>query len=308
MLFPVAEVTRSLSSLIKSGFVSFASNNKLVIDTNKHKIITGIDAANEEAALREQTMEEALADALIRDAGLDDEDFSQEDLLTMDAADLPHFSSPSSEELGHIAQEVIRSAKEEAEEIIDRAHDEAEQMRSEAYDESERIKEDARQSGYQEGYQQGAREASEEMERKNREFEAYMASEMQELEKKEIDLVKRTEHRMVDWLCQMIPQITGVVMDTHRDVLLYMVNAAMHDLDNSTRFVIRVSCDDYEMLQEHRDEIYGALNPNIDMEIFEDAKLSAAQCVIETDNGIVDVSLDVQLDNLITALKLMIKE
>ena len=82
----------------------------------------------------------------------------------------------------------------------------------------------------------------------------------------------------------------------------------MHDLDNSKHFVIKVSEADYEELLERKAEIYGALNPAIHMEIFEDAKLSAMQCLIETDNGIVDISLDVQLDNLITALKLMIVE
>ena len=82
----------------------------------------------------------------------------------------------------------------------------------------------------------------------------------------------------------------------------------MQDLDNSKHFVIKVSSNDYEELLERKDEIYGALNPAIEMEIFEDAKLTAMQCLIETDNGIVDVSLDVQLDNLITALKLMVKE
>lgn len=297
-----------MSSLIKSGFVSFAGNNKLVIDANKHKIITGIDAAIEEAALKEQSMEEALADALIRDAGLDDEDFSQEDLLTMDTADLPHFSEASSEELGLVAQEVIRSAKAEAEEIIDRAHDEAEQLRSEAYDEAQRIKNDAKESGFQEGYQEGMQAASAELDQKTREFETYVANTEQEFERREQELLRTTEHRMVDWLCQLVPQVTGVVVGAHRDALLYMVNSAMHDLDNSKHFVIRVSCDDYEMLQDHRDEIYGALNPSIDLEIFEDAKLSAMQCVIETDNGMVDVSLDVQLDNLITALRLMIEE
>ena len=44
------------------------------------------------------------------------------------------------------------------------------------------------------------------------------------------------------------------------------------------------------------------------IELFEDAKLSRYQCSIETDNGMIDLSLDVQMDNLITALKLMVKE
>lgn len=106
-------------------------------------------------------------------------------------------------------------------------------------------------------------------------------------------LIKTTEHKMVDLLCQLIPTITGVVIENQKDVLLYMINVAMRDLDNSRHFVIKVSSDDYDKVSARKEEIYGAMNPNIDLEVFEDAKLLPMQCLIETDNGIVDISLDV---------------
>ena len=45
-----------------------------------------------------------------------------------------------------------------------------------------------------------------------------------------------------------------------------------------------------------------------ELEVFEDAKLEKYQCLIETDNGIVDISLDAQFANLTKALRLMIKD
>jgi flagellar assembly protein FliH len=106
----------------------------------------------------------------------------------------------------------------------------------------------------------------------------------------------------------MVHHVTGVSIDGMQGVLLYMINNSMRELDNSHHFVVRVSPDDYEEISKDKDKIYGALNPGIELEIFEDAKLSKMQCLIETDNGIVDVSLDAQLDNLVKVLKLMIKE
>jgi flagellar biosynthesis/type III secretory pathway protein FliH len=41
------------------------------------------------------------------------------------------------------------------------------------------------------------------------------------------------------------------------------------------------------------------------MEMYGDAKLDGRQCIIETDNGIIDLSMDVQVKNLITAMKLL---
>lgn len=308
MLFPVVEVTKSLSNLIKSGFVAFSQNDKLVINANENRIIKAIDAETEEKRMAEQaSMEEALAEALIMDAELDGTDFDGANLLTMDRCEVAGLSQ-SEEDIQQMAQEILQSAKDEADVIVSKAHDEAEQLRAAAYDESEQIKLNAQEEGYQAGYNEAMERSSKEIQEKELALEQQRQKAQEELEELRNSLVRETEHRMVDLLCQLIPSITGVVIENQRDVLLYIINTAMQDLDNSKHFVIKVSSNDYEDVLERKDEIYGALNPAIEMEIFEDAKLSSMQCLIETDNGMVDVSLDVQLDNLLKALKLLVKE
>lgn len=306
MLFPVVEVTRLLSNLIKSGFVAFANDNKLVIDANQHRIIQALDTAIEEVTENEDSVEEALAEALVRDAEIEGMEFG-EDLLTMDTSELPNLPD-SADKLKRMADDIVKSAKSEAEIIVNQAHDEVEHMRAAAYDEAKEIRQTAHEDGYAAGYREGTETATKEFEEKLAELENRRRELEQEYYEKEEILISDTERKMVDLLCQLIPSVTGVVIDNQRDVLLYMINTAMQDLDNSRHFVIKVSTGDYEEIAERKEDIYGALNPNIELEIFEDAQLAAMQCLIETDNGIVDLSLDVQLDNLITALKLMIKE
>lgn len=295
-----------MSNLIKSGFIAFSQDNTLVIDANENKIIKNLD---ETLALsrRQDSVEEALAEAMIRDAELSGDDFD-DDVLTMDTANIPGVTEASSEELRQMADEVLVSAKSEAETIISNAHDEAERLRAEAYDEIEALKEQALEEGRQQGYTEGLQSAEGEITEKKAELEQLRHKMEVKLQETEEELVKFTEKQMVDLLCQMIPHLTGVVIEEQRDVLLYIINSAMRDLDDSKHFVIKVSGDDYEEVSERKNEIYGALNPNIQLEVYEDAKLTARQCLIETDNGIVDISLDVQMDNLIKALKLMIKE
>ncbi len=297
-----------MSNLIKSGFVAFAQNDKLVIDANENRIIKAIDADVEEKRVSEQTsVEEALAEALIHDAELDGVDFDDNGLLTVDTSNLTHLDI-TDEERQQKVDEIVQAAQVDADAIVSKAHDEAERLRAEAFDEAERIKAQAKEDGYQNGYSEAIEKASAEIAQKEADLEQRMQMVEQELQEREAFLTKEIENQMIDLLCQLIPSITGVVIDGQRDVLLYMINNAMHDLDNSKSFIIKVSGDKYNELLERKEEIYGALNPAIDMEIFEDAKLAPMQCMIETDNGIVDVSLDVQLDNLITALRLMTKE
>lgn len=302
MLFPVVEVTRLLSNLIKSGFVAFSREDAVVIDANKNHIIESIDSLGDmEIAASEETEEEALAAALIRDVGLD------EDLEDGESAMLfGNGMNISEDEAKSKAEEILAAARQEADDIVNQAHEEAEQMHSVAYDEAIEIKQQAQEEGYQKGYLEGKEQADLEYEKKIAQLNEKMIENEQILVDKEKTLIEQTEHKMVDILCQLIPAITGVSIENEKNVLLYMINMAMHDLDNSTKFVIRVSSDDYGALLEQKDKIYGARNPNIALEIFEDAKLQTMQCLIDTDNGIVDISLDVQLNNLIKALKLMI--
>jgi flagellar biosynthesis/type III secretory pathway protein FliH len=295
-----------LYNLIKSGFVAFSEDKKMVIDANENKIIKSIDSSIEEASYSSNdSVEEAIAEAMLKDAemeGLDIDDPAT--MLTLDTAELPEGSEASKE----LADNIIEQANREAEEIINNAHDEAERLRGSAYDEADSIKQQAKEEGYQAGYEEGHAAANAEYEQMMAELEQQRSIQEQEFEQQKEQLLKETEKKMVEWLCRMVPHITGVEIEGHEDVLMYMINNSMRDLDDSYHFVIKVSPDDYPMVVENKDKIYGIANPSIELEIFEDAKLSAKQCLIETDNGMVNLSLDTQLNNLCKALKIMVKE
>lgn len=295
-----------MSNLIKSGFVLFSDDDVLKIDANDNKVIRGIDSdIKEESFSTETSVEEAIAEAMLDEAELEGLELTDAgSRLTMDSSELSATVEDDGTGLAS-AEDIISSAKKEAEEIVNSAYDEAEKMRGAAYDEAQSIKEQARKDGYQAGYDEGSGTAFKEYEEKNKELESMRASFEEEMRQREEDLINQTTNCMTDWLIKMVYHITGVSIEGVEGVLMYMINNAMHDLDNSRHFVIKVSPDDYSDISEHKDEIYGALNPGIDLEVFEDSKLSKLQCIIETDNGVVDVGLDTQLDNLIKALKLL---
>ena len=296
-----------MSNLIKSNFIAFSKQDAIVIDANKNKIIQAIDANNEIAATGEESMEEALAEAMIRDAELEGVDFG-DDVLTFDTASLPNLQESDNSQLKQISEDVLHAAKQEADEIVNKAHDEAEQLRAQAYDESEQIKQSAQEEGYQKGYQEALAAAQEEIARQQDALQQQQLDFETEIRATKDNLMKETETKMVEILCEMISNVTGIMLDDYQSVLFYMVNHAMEDMDDSKNFVIKVSSEDYKEIVSQKENIYGAQNPNISIEIFEDAKLEPLQCLIETDNGIVNLSLDVQLKNLKTALKLMIKD
>lgn len=295
---------KSLSNLIKSGFVAFSQNDKLIIDANQNKIIQAIDSSIQ--AKEDDSIEEAVAEAMIRDAELEGTDFSN-DILTMDTDQLSD-GDDNHVNVNQVASQILNSAKQEAEEIISNAHNEIEQLRASAYDEAEVIRSNAHEEGYHAGYEEAMSAANKEIDLQKEELEQQRKSMQEQFETFHHELIQETEHKMVEILCKMIPSVTGVVIEEQKDVLLYIINRAMEEQDAGRHFVIKLSSADYPVVVQKREDIYGASNPNIDIELVEDAKLSQYQCLIETDYGMIDLSLDVQLSNLITALKLMIKD
>jgi flagellar assembly protein FliH len=66
-----------------------------------------------------------------------------------------------------------------------------------------------------------------------------------------------------------------------------------------------VSKEDYPFLIENQGKIYLASPKDINLNIVEDSDLAKNQCIIETDGGVFDCSLDIQLEQLIKEIKLL---
>ena len=189
--------------------------------------------------------------------------------------------------------------------ILNEAYDEASCIVEEAIKQSEQVKNESRQEGIEIGKQEGLEAAAEEIEQLKEQLRKEQEEFKNQLQKEQEEVYSNLEPRFADVVCDLVERLTGVVMDQNKDIIMYLINNAMKDIDNAHSFVIYLSENDYPYVQENKDKIYGCLNPNISIELYQDAKLSKNQCKIETENGLVDLSLNLQLQQLKDALKLL---
>lgn len=295
LLFPEVEVTRLLSNLIKG--YSTQNSGPFIIDADKSEIAIKIN----EQVMQEYEQFAESTDSSGFVSGLSAAELTAEELEHRKDAlqDSSNELSDSSEleedvELAHQAALVVEEAYEEAKEI-----------RAKALAEAEDIKAQSRLIGKEEGYQQGLADAAAEIacmkEQLMQEQEQFKA----ELLAEQDACLEKLEPRFADVLCQLLTRLTGVVVKGHREVILYLINNAMRGIENSHSFVISLSEADFEYVNKHKKEIYGYLNPGVKIELFQDSKLTKNQCKIETDSGLVDLSLDVQISQLIKSLMLL---
>ncbi len=274
---------RSLSNLFKSGFpgVQTINTEPFVIDVNSRVI--------------EQPKNKILRSVSEKDK----EGQQEEDIFSDGITQMAEEIDPATH------KEILDDALEKAKLLQDDARERAQKIIEDAKAEAENIRQTAKDEGYAKGLEDGnmeaMRRADEYLEQMKQERENDLAIARQEM----ADTIADAENKIVDTACRLIEKLTGIYVHDYKPVMIHMINNVLNDDDESRKFIIRVSEANYSYIADNQDRLSNAANPGISIEVFSDSKLSEGQCQIESDTGIIDLSMDVQVRNLITAIKLL---
>lgn len=195
----------------------------------------------------------------------------------------------------------VDSAKEQAGEIIARANEDADSIIERAKEESDIIRSDNAEIGRKEGYEEGKRQAEEELAALKQSIE----DEKLQMEIEYNQRLNEMEPMLVETILQVFEKVTHVLSVDKKDLVLHLVNDVLSKTEISKEFLIRVSSEDYRFMLDNRERISGVVSKKVQIEIVEEPAFKRGQCMIESDSGIYDCSLDIQLENLIEAIKLM---
>ncbi len=274
----MAEVTRLLSNLLKSINIKCDSNEKKVIDYNA--LITEKIAQIQKKMEQEQDIQETGGEFI---EGIDAE--SVEMLLDEDSNVIKENEAASAR-----ADEIIALAQSDADAIIEQARQECESIRQAALT-------DGRDAGYQEGKVQAAKEIekqtkllAEEKERLNAEYEAKL---------------KTMEGELVSTILEVFTKVTHVLAEDKKDLVFKLVEDVIAKNEFSSDLMIRVSSTDYKFVLDNREKLRQSIHGKMQIEIIEDPTFKKGQCMIETDSGIYDCSLDIQMENLVESIKIL---
>lgn len=189
------------------------------------------------------------------------------------------------------ARAELAAVKEQADGMIEDAKSQIGVMQMKAYEE-------AKSQGYQEGERLGRQEA-------DAQINEYLAKKKQledEYEKK----IEELEPEFIETLTGIYEHIFKVDLARYRDLVANLLVNAMQNIENTRNFLVHVSKEDYEGVMTSKDRIRAeAGGSSVSVEFVEDATLSRSQCLIETENGIYDCSLDTQFSELSRKLKLL---
>lgn len=191
------------------------------------------------------------------------------------------------------AQKLLFSAKEEAAKIVQQAKEEADLASNTIYAQAK-----------EKGYQDGLNEAYKKVEELESELQAEFDSKIKEQEADYKNLIKDLEPSMASLLIRLIDKTTGILVKNNQ-VIEHLVHKVINNSQKSSQYIIRVSEDDCDLMNGQKETLRCLVDEDTKIEICIDKNLNKNQCVIETDSGIIDCSLDVQLDNLYQNIELL---
>lgn len=281
-------------NLLKSGWIMMNPGEVRVIDSNR--------VIEEKLVLtEEETGQDAKA---YRPAAFDGEEEPADamDLLFAEGIDAEMVQAQQPE----MMQEHLQAAQAQADEIIAQAQTQAEEIRRQAQIMAEQdaraAYENAKKQGMQDGYQEGMQKAGAEAEAVRNEY----ARKEQELLKQYEQKLEEVEPYLIQQLTEIYEHVFDVELSQYRNILQHLITATLRSVEMSDHYLIHVSEQDYSYVSMQKAQIMedGCVK-NAGLEIVEDRTLGKNECLIETEDGIFDCSLSVQLTELKRKLQLL---
>ncbi len=284
-----------MSNLFKAGYVSYDQSEARIIDSN--------ELANRKIeAFQEQEMKRQRAQMLQEEPSYDSDggddfvpgiDMQQLSQLTEDQSMLESVPDPQFD-MEAMQAEIdlkLQQAQEQADTIVNNAHAQAQE-----------IMQMAQQQGHQEGYDAGYQEGVAAAQALQADFE----QQKEDLEKQYQQIVDELEPEMVDILTQIYEHVFNIELREDKGIILHLLKTTLSRIEPGNDLIVHISSDDYDDIMEQKEELDACItSPNTTMEIIEDPLLKENECMIESDSGVFDCSLGVELSEITRKLKLL---
>lgn len=199
-------------------------------------------------------------------------------------------------------EELLATARRQAEEIIARAKQEAKQeaerLLTEAQTEAEamaqQLKEQAKQTGWQEGITASQAEAA-----KIRQQASDILRQAKEIYQQTLD---KMEAEIIDLAVDMAERVVMTQLAVEPHTIMEIARECINFIKNKPLVNLYVNNVDYHMVQEGKNELLQGLPGKVEMNILADNGITPGGCRIETDQGTVDATLETRWQEVLKAL------
>lgn len=189
------------------------------------------------------------------------------------------------------ARRIVERAMEEAQNHVHAAKQESEKIISDGMDQVIEVKDKARQEGYQEGQKEGFNEGRQVAQSLIEDALTVKEEAIQKYNK----MLEDAEPQIMDIILQITSKVLNKKM-AEDDYIVGLIKMALDICTYTSGVTLRVSEDDYDYVLMEKDRILVLCESVDDIEVKLDRSLNRGACVVESPSGVIDASVQVQMD------------
>jgi flagellar assembly protein FliH len=213
-------------------------------------------------------------------------------------------SKEMKQELNEMKKNILEDAKKESDALLKNAQKENEQIISKAYDESMKIREKAKKEGFEIGKKEGLAVMKDK--------EKKVMAEALQYKNKIIDeyntYLENKDEAIINLVIDTVEKILNKHVKEDFDIIQNLVKKGIEKSIFTENIKVRVSEDDYEIAVDSKAKILTFSKDIKDIEFVTDYSLEKGDCIIESQNGSVDVSVSTQYDKFKEFIQELIKD
>ncbi|WP_416198045.1 MAG: FliH domain-containing protein [Sporanaerobacter sp.] len=198
--------------------------------------------------------------------------------------------------------EIVSKALKEADRIVEEANEKSDIYLNQAYEKSKEIFNEWKEKGYTEGYDIGYKEgyssgyeSGEKV--SNKLIEEALEIKNNYINKKE-NIYREIEEDVIELVINICEKIIYDKVEEDSEYIVTLILKGIESLNSTDNLMIRVSKEDYDIVEMSKDKILAKASLVNDLEIRLDSSLNKGDCIIETASGSVDVSIKDQVEEV----------
>lgn len=198
--------------------------------------------------------------------------------------------------------EIISIARNDAEEIIKSGNKKRETILNDAYKEAENILNKWKEKGYEDGFKSGYSKGYDDGYEKGRKDSNILINEALEIKKEYIkkkeSLYREVEEDIIHLVLEISEKVIYDKINEDKEYIISLIIKGIESLNTTEDLIVRISKEDYDVVEMSKNKILARASLINDLEIKIDSNLGKGDCIIDTNKGSVDVSINYQLQEI----------
>ncbi len=158
------------------------------------------------------------------------------------------------------------------------------------------------EDGFKKGYDDGLKKGEEEVNEKIETIKSEYIKTFKKIENLRENIYKDAENEMVSIVKEAIKKVISSNINNSEEFILNVLKDTIKDNIESKNISIRVSPEDYEFLENSKEQL-GKLFTGKEFKLIKDNSITRGGCIIETDFGEIDSTVETKLEEVLKVLE-----